>query len=541
VGDVEPLLEGRELYAQSAWAEAFAALSQADAAEALGADDLELLGRSAYLLGRDDDCVAALERAVAAHLEAGAAGKAARQAFWIGHNVAMRGEVARSAGWFARAERILAADGAEHVEQGYLLIPAIISSPDPEHALGLAREAAALAERFGDPDLLALMHMEQGIKLVALGRRDEGYRLVDETLVALSTRELSPVVTGIVYCNTMLFCAATFELARAREWTAALDRWCDEQPEMLAHTGLCRVHRAEVLELEGEWVRALDETRRAAVRTQGLLNQGTAGHGHYREAEILRRQGALDAAAKAYDEAAEHGREPQPGLSLLRLAQGRLDVAVASISRVEAEVSGPLDRARVLPAYIEVMLAAGRRDDARRACAELAETAAVHHSSVLEALACQSRGAVALADGDARAALAPLRSAWQVWHAFGAPYEGARLRVLVARACLGLGDADTAALELRLAREAFVALGALPDVRAVDAIDPVRTQPSGGLTPREHEVLRLVARGATNKEIATSLTISERTVDRHVSNLLTKLGVPTRAAATAHAFEHDLL
>jgi DNA-binding CsgD family transcriptional regulator/tetratricopeptide (TPR) repeat protein len=541
VGEGDPLLRGRELYAQRAWAGAYAALSEADAVAALGADDLELLARSAYLLGHDDECVAALERAVAAHLEAGDPGKAARQAFWIGHNVAMRGEAARSAGWFARAERILASDSAEHVEQGYLLIPAIITSPDPEHALGLAKQAAELAERFDDPDLLALMRMEQGIKLVALGRREDGYRLVDETLVSLSTRELSPVVSGIVYCNTILFCAAGFELARAREWTAALDRWCDEQPEMLAHTGLCLVHRAEVLDLGGDWARALEATRRAARRTQGLLNQGTAGHGHYREAEILRRQGALDEAERAYDEAAAHGREPQPGLSLLRLAQGRLDVAVASISRVEAEVVNPLDRARVLPAFIEVMLAAARPEDARRACAELVDTATTHRSSVLEALACQARGALALAEGDPKAALASLRGAWQVWHAFGAPYECARLRVLVAQACLALGDADTAALELRLAREAFVDLGALPDVRAVDALDSSHDPARGGLTPREHEVLREVARGATNKEIAGTLVISERTVDRHVSNLLTKLGVPTRAAATAYAFEHDLL
>jgi len=533
----------REHFANRAWSEAFDAMVRADLAGDLKAEDLELLGRAAYMLGRDDDYVAALERAAQVHATAGRPARAARCGFWIGLNLMPRGEVALGSGWFARAERWLGDAGGDCVERGYLMIPALlgcVGAGDASGAHAIACTICDIAEQYADADLRALGCMEKGHALVRLGRHNEGNREVDEVLVALATRELSPVVTGIVYCNTILFCASVFDLVRAKEWTAALSRWCDEQPGMIAHAGLCMVHRAEVMDLEGAWDQAMAEADAAVVRTEGVLNAPAAGYALYRRAEILRRQGALDAAEAAYTAAAAQGREPQPGLALLRLAQGKADSAVAMIRRVEAETQEPLDRAPILPAYVEILLAAGDVDEARRGCVELGGIATTQSSSVLDALAAQARGAVALAEGDARRALVAAREAWKVWHAFGAPHECARIRVLVARACRTLGDGDTATIELRTARDAFLALGAEPDVRAADLLlgadDPATTP----LTAREREVLHLLAGGATNRAIAQELTISERTVERHVSNILTKLDLSNRSAATAYAYEHGI-
>ncbi len=543
MGELE---RGREFYASRAWKDAFESLSAADSAGSLVAEDLELMARSAYMLGRDDAYVAALERAYQAHLDAGEAPAAARCAFWIWLNLMPQGEEARAAGWLGRAQRQLEREPRDCVERGYLLIPALlgsVASGDSDAAYATASAAAAIADRFDDADLMALVVMEQGHALVRQGQVDEGLRLVDEVMVAVTTRDLSPVVTGIVYCNTIAFCAGEYELGRAREWTAAMQRWCDEQPDMLAHAGVCLVHRAELMELQGEWRDALDEARRAGeCVTHGVLNSVVAGHALYRQGEIHRLRGHVDAAELAYQEASRKGWEPQPGLALLRLAEGKGSAASAAIRRAIGETSAPLERVGLLPAFVEIMLAVGDVEAARDACRALAETATDHWSDVLRARSAYAQGAVALADGDARAALDFVRHAWDVWKKVDAPYESALARVLVGLACRALGDEDTALLDLEVARSAFSELGAAPDVTRVEALIR-RSLPVDhrGLTGRELQVLRLLAAGATNRAIAAELVLSERTVDRHASNIYTKLGVSTRAAATAFAYEHDLV
>ena len=536
---------GREAFVARAWPDAFESLSRADQAAALGADDLELLATSAYMLGSDGEHVRALERAHHAHLDAGNTPRAVHCAYWIGHNLMLRGEMGPASGWFGRAQRLLDREERDCAERGYLLIPVLVGhaiAGDHEAAYGTAAEIAEIGTRFADRDLIAIGVHEQGHALVRQGRFEEGLRLLDEVMVAVTAGELSPIVAGMVYCNTIAFWQSVYELRRAREWTEALTRWCEQQPDMVAHTGVCLVHRAEIMQLQGAWGVALEEARRAAQRAEGVLNERVCGKAHYRQGEVHRLRGERSGAEESYREASRRGYEPQPGLALLRLTEGKGDAASSAIGRVLDEASQPRARAALLPAYVEIMLAVGEVDQARSACQELETISRAHRSDMLRALSAQARGAIALAEGEPQTALVALREAWRTWQELEAPYEAARVRVLVGIGCRAAGDEDTAAWELDAARVVFDQLGAGPDVARVDSLmASPQAAAAHGLTQRELQVLRLVARGATNRSIAAELVVSDRTIDRHVSNIFAKLRVSTRAAATAYAYEHDLV
>ena len=369
----------------------------------------------------------------------------------------------RATGWLGRAQRLVEREGRDCVEQGYLLLPVMLrheAAGDCEAASATAAEAAEIGERFGDADLFALAVQEQGHVLVKQGRVEEGLGLLDEAMVAVTAGELSPIVTGLVYCSVIVGCQEVYELRRAQEWTAALTRWCEEQPDMVAFTGLCLVHRAEIMQLHGAWPDALEEARRAGERCAQAKNQAAAAQAFYRQGEVHRLRGEFAAAEEAYREASRCGWEPQPGLALLRLAQGNGDAAAAAIRRVggrdhrAAEARGAAARLR--------------RDHAgRRRCRGGAQRLPRARGDLRRATraACwvrwsaHARGAVDLAEGDARAALVALRHAWQVWQELEAPYEAARVRVLLGLACRALGDEDTAALELEAARGVFAAAG----------------------------------------------------------------------------------
>ena len=540
--DVE---RGRESFAASEWQQAFDLLAAADRIQPLAADGLEMLGFAAYMLGRDDEYVDALERAHAAHVEAGNLARAAWCTFWIGHSYLFRGQGSRAGGWFARGRRHLDQAGTDCVEQGYLLIPVWLEQlggGDFEAGYRTACEAADIGDRFGDADLSWLARDDQARALVGQGRIEEALRLVDEILVVATSGELSPVVTGIVYCNTIAFCRDAYELRHAWEWTDVLGRWCEAQPEMVAHNGLCLVHRAESMLLRGEPHAALAEARRAAERySRGILNQFACGKAHYCQGEAHRHRGDFAAAEAAYREAGNLGCDPQPGLALLRLAQGNGDVAAAAIRRAVGEATDPLRRAGLLPAYIQIMIAVGNMEMARAGCVELDAISQERGSDVITAMAGYSRGALALAEEAPSAALTGLRAALAVWHQLGAAYEAARARVLVGLACRAMGDEDTATLELTAARTVFAAMGAKPDaMEAAALVGRGAVGNAHGLSARELEVLRFVAAGVSNREIAGALVISEHTVARHVQNIFAKLGVSSRTAAAAFAYANDL-
>jgi DNA-binding CsgD family transcriptional regulator len=541
----DELARGREAYARREWHDAYSALSRADAATPLGAEDLELLAISASMLGRMDDFLALLERAHHARLEAGEGLPAARSAFWIGMNLALRGEIGPAGGWFGRAQRLVEREGRDCVEQGYLLVPIALrheAMGDYETAYAVAADAAGIGERFGDADLIAVAAHFQGLIRIQQGRVGEGLVHLDEAMVAVTVGEVSPFMTGVVYCGVIAGCEAAFEPRRAHEWTNALARWCEQQPQMVSFTGRCLAHRAGIMQLHGAWRDALAEARLARERCEQAMNLPATGQALYQQGELLRLQGEFAAAEEAYREASGYGREPQPGLALLRLAQGEVDAAAAAIRRVLGELTESMRRAAVLPAYVEIMLAAGDLEAARTACGELGEIAARSERPMLAAIAGYARGDVELAGDDAPAALAALRHALQVWQELEAPYEAARTRVLVGSACRALGDDDTAALEFEAARGVFERLDAAPDLARVDALTGrVAAGAAHGLSSRELEVLRLIAAGKSNREIAAALVISEHTVARHVQNIFGKLNVSSRTAAGAFAFEHHLV
>jgi ATP/maltotriose-dependent transcriptional regulator MalT len=539
--EVVSLERGRESHARKAWNDAFESLSLADGEAPLGADDLVLLAESAFMLGRDGEFLGILERAHHAYLEAGEPEHAVRCAFWIGMNLALRGEMGPASGWLGRAHRLLEREERDSVERGYLLLPASFereSAGDFAAAAAIAAQAAEIGEQFGDRDLFAIALHAQGNMLIREGEVKKGLELLDEAMVAATARELSPIVVGVVYCGVILACQEVFDVRRAKEWTAVLTRWCAEQPDLVAFTGRCLVHRSEILQFQGAWRDALDEARRAVERFARQLNPRASGVALYRQGELLRLQGEFGAAEEAYRTASSHGRDPQPGLAQLRLAQGRTDAAGAAIRRATSEATEPLRRAALLPAQVEILLATGDLDGAHAACRELGDIAGQYESAMLEALAAHARGAVMLAEGDAAGALAALRSAARLWQELEAPYDDARARVLISLACRALGDDDAADLELEAARETFATLGAKPDLAR---LDPLTSGVTHGLTARELEVLRLVAAGKSNREIATALVISEHTVARHVQNIFAKLDVSSRAAAGAFAFEHGLV
>ncbi len=533
---------GRGSYERRAWKDAYESLARADRAASLGAEDLELLATSAYMLGRDDEYLSSLERAHRAHLEEGETLRAVRCAFWVGINLALRGEIGPAGGWLGRAHRILGDE--DSVERGYLLMPFVFqheAGGEFDAAAAVAGEAAAIADRFGDAEGLALAVHAQGSMLIKAGRVKEGLGLLDEAMVAVAGGDVSPIATGIVYCGVILACQEVYELRRAQEWTAVLSRWCEAQPDLVAFTGRCLIHRAEIMQVHGDWEDALGEARRAGERLTHSFNRAAAAQAFYRQGELHRLRGAFTEAERAYREANRFGWEPQPGMALLRLAQGRLDAAAATIRRAVGEDMQPLRRVNLLPAYVEIMLAVGEVGDAESGCRELEEVTERYESDLLTALCAQARGAVSLRAGDARSALVSLREAEAIWQKVGAPYDAARVRVLVAETCRALGDGETAALELDTARDAFAELGAAPDLARLHGRAEPRAGQEFGLTPRQLEVLRLVAAGKSNREIAAALVISEHTVARHVQNIFAALEVSSRTAAGAFAFEHDLV
>jgi DNA-binding CsgD family transcriptional regulator len=497
--------------------------------------------QASLLVGKEREGLETLARAHQSFLALGESRAAARCAFWLGFIALLGGDVAQASGWLSRAERLLE-EHSECVEKGYLFLPVgyrLVNGAEPGKAYDAFVQAGKIGRQFADSDLVALALQGQGRSLIRQGEITRGVALLDEAMVAVTAGEVSPLTAGGVYCSVLDACGEIFDLRRAQEWTSALERWCASQPDIVPYRGQCMVRRAEILQLHGAWEEAMAEAREACERFS-RPPRPEAGGAFYRLAELHRVRGEFDAAEKAYREASRWQRIPQPGMALLRLAEGRVEAASSSIRRIAEEVRDHGHRTRVLDHYVEIVLAKDVAG-ARAAAEELEGIAQRFDAPLVHAMSARATGAVLLAEHDAKGALAELRRAWSLWCELDAPYEAARTRVLMAGACKELDDCDTAKLELELAREVFQRLAAAPDLARLESLLLQKSSsPTTVLTAREVQVLKLVSSGKRNRAIAAKLGISEKTVARHISNIFNKLGISSRAAATAFAYQHQL-
>jgi DNA-binding CsgD family transcriptional regulator len=539
------LAQARDAFRRRGWTDAYRLLGAADRDEPLESDDLERLATAAYLIGKDAESTEFWARAHQEFLGLGAVDRAVRCAFWLAVGLVHHGERARAGGWITRGRELLENAHQECVEQGYLLLPIALQrlfAGDAAGAYGMFCQAAEIGDRFGDRDLIALARHSRGRVLIRMGEVQDGVRLLDEAMTAIDAGDVSPLVVGDVYCSVIEGCLEVFDHRRAQEWTATLTRWCEAQPDLVPYSGQCLVRRAEILQLHGAWPEAVEAAQQACERLRHPSIRPGSGAAFYQLGELHRLRGEFSEADDAYRQANRYGRKPQPGLALLRLAQGQTESAVTAIRLAVDEAHAIETRLRLLPAYVEIMVAAGDVQAARIAADELSEVAGDLDAPALNALAAQARGAVLLAGDDAPAALTVLRQAWTAWQEVEAAYDAARVRVLIGLASRELGEVDAAEMEFDAARWVFQQLGARPDLTCVDAFRrAVRPRTVGGLSAREIQVLRLVAAGKTNRQIASDLFISDRTVERHLSNIFNKLDLSSRAAATAYAYEHQLL
>ena len=534
------LEQARAAYARRDLVAARDAYVEAHAETPLSGDDLNALGDAAWWIGDVATSLSAYEEAYRRFLQGDKPRDAAMSALGVAVSLYLRGDDVIGSGWMRRAQRLLRDEpqGVEHGYLAYMGAEGSLDGNDPDATIAAAREVQELGRRYGDTTLVTAGTMLEGRASIRRGDVADGVAMLDEAMLAVLGEELSPDWTGNIYCHLVAACAELADHRRAAEWTEALATWCDRMEPAVVFTGVCRVHRAQLLHLSGAWDRAEAEAIRVCEEVEGI-HRATAGEGAYALGDIRRLRGDLPGAHQAYASAHQHGRDPQPGLALLLLAEGRPDDASSSIGAALAATGDRLARARLLPAAVEIALTSDRLDEARDAADELDRIATHYDTSGLRASAEHARGLVLLAEGSTGEALATLRTARGAWQDLDAPYEAARVRLALARAARQLGDRESAGLELAAAEDVFVRLGAAPDLAKVTLLRDRTTFPDG-LTAREVEVLALVARGKSNREVAAALFISEKTVARHVSNIFVKVGVSSRTEAAAYAFEHQL-
>lgn len=539
---VEGLESARVAFQQRDWATARRAFKQAADDGDLAADDLAALANASWWLGEIDETNRLFEEAHRRYLEQGRRAEGCLAAMEIAINHFLRGEQVLASGWMARATR-LAAELPEGPVHGYLSYALDVDSSfggrDFDKALTAARRVQELGRRYGDAQLIAIGLLGEGRILIKHGSPAAGLALLDEAMVAILAGEIGPDWAGNIYCNTISACHELADYGRMRQWTEATERWLTTLSGAVLFSGICRVHRVQLLILEGELERAASDAIRVCDEL-AEISVANAAEAWYQLGEARRLGGDHDGAEGAYTAAHQRGRDPQPGLALLRLAQGRSKAALSSVrSALIAKPGQPLARVPLLAAQHEIALASGDLATAREACSELRATAATYGTPGLEALTAVASGALALAEGQVEEALVALRDGCRGWRELKAPYHVARACLLLARSYRELRDEDAAAMEDAAADELLGELGIARSVLVAGLAAGPAARPAG-LSAREVEVVALVAAGLTNPAIAAQLGISPRTVARHLANIFVKLGAASRTEAARQAFELGL-
>jgi DNA-binding CsgD family transcriptional regulator len=542
---VTVLAEARELFDAFRWRQCADTLTKADARQPLDGEALLLLGQAGFLIGEEERAVTACARAYQWFLDRDDARGAVRAAFGAGFVLDTTGEAVRAGAWAARARDLVDAQQLGGAEAGFLLAQdahRLMLQSRPAEALAVAREGERVGLAARDADVLVLSRMSIAFALLVQGRRAEAIRVLDEIMVAVSSDETMPAIVGLSYCSAIASCLVVRDITRARAWTATLDRWCAARPDLVPFRGICLVHRAHMSALGGDWRGAAEE----ALRAEELLRGPQAGAAAYQLGELCRLTGDSAGAAAHYRRANSLGTQPEPGLARLRIAEGRPAVAETTLRRLCAEPRPPEDRVELLAALVEAQLSLGDPPGAAASAAELHDLVSGLDAPLLLGFAEHADGAVLLAGGRPAEALPALARARAIWQDLDLPHPCAQVRVMVGRCLRALGDEASAVLEFEAARECFDRLGALPDVADVDRLlahapEGSAGERAGGLTDREVQVVRLVAAGHTNRLIAGELHLSEKTVARHLANIYAKLDVPSRAAATAYAYNHGLV
>lgn len=540
----DAVTRAHRLCREHAWQDACAEFAAAKSSSQLVAADLEAWAVASHITGQAETAALLWTDAHQAWLEGGEPGRAVRCAFWQGLTLAQRGEHARGGGWFARAGGLLEGFPAKAPEHAYLRLPGALQAMEagePELALRVCAEVTTVADAVPDHDLATLGRLGQGQSLVLLGEASRGTAMLDEVMLAVISDEVSPLLAGLAYCTVIITCQQALDLQRAQQWTSALSTWCSGQQGIKPYRGQCLVHRAELLQLRGKWDDAMSEIRAACEHLADTSGDPAQGMAYYQLGELLRLRGEFAEAENAYRKANQWGHSVQPGMALLRLAQGRIDDALAALARVVGEDQPPVKGVHALAAYVDVAVVAGETTTARDALGRLTKLTERFTSPYLGAICDHARGVVLLAGGDPAAAAPVLQAAKGAWLKLDAPAEAARSAMHLGAAYHKLGDLDSAALEWGAAREHFTEAGALTDLARLDQLSGASSGKLAGLTARETEILTHVAAGETNRQIADALVISEHTVRRHLQNIFAKLDLPSRAAATAWAYQHHLL
>jgi DNA-binding NarL/FixJ family response regulator/HPt (histidine-containing phosphotransfer) domain-containing protein len=529
----ELLLTARTAHVRQDWLASYEAFVRASEAVPLNTDDLDALAVAAWRLGRGKESVRAAER-VFTQLARTDPQSAAMKAVELGLAWLNRGDLNISQGWMSRAHRLLdsAPESPTHGYLAYLDAAIAVVSDDPDELANQVRALRGICGRVDVPAMTALCRVVEALAAIFDARTTEAFALLDEALLPVLAGQVPIEWAGDIYSTVVHYCHRLADLPRMRAWTQSMERWCDDFAASATYGGVCDVHRLQLLTATDDY-HGLEDRLAAVSRSLEDVSVWAAGEGYYQLGEVRRLLGDDDGAFVAFARARELGTEPQPGEALLRCRMGDHDTAWTDL-RLALAGGDRIGRMRLLRAAVEVALARGNLDEAERHCDELESGAEAFGTSGFRAWAAHSRGAILAQQGRHAESLDALQAALREYRTQQSRYETAQVYEWMAVAHKALGDDELAAADSATAENIYAQLG-------VEPAQVCGYRSPGGLTPREVEILRRVAGGATNKQVAEQVRISEKTVGRHLANIYAKLGVSSRTAAVAWAHANNLL